>query len=111
MLTEPRHTLSINSCTISQYAALAALTGPQACVDTMRDQYRVRRDVMLAWLDADARFRVGGSALGPGWSGKEVNVGLGQDWKQWHFDYAYTYPLRVSALGGMHRFSLKHNWR
>ena len=60
---------------------------------------------------ADARFRVGGSALGPGWSGKEVNVGLGQDWKQWHFDYAYTYPLRVSALGGMHRFSLKHNWR
>lgn len=60
---------------------------------------------------ADARFRVGGSAFGPDWSGEQVNVGIGQDWKQWHFDYAYTYPLQLSALGGMHRFSLKHNWR
>ena len=47
-----------HATSITQRAALAALTGPQACVDTMRDQYRVRRDVMLAWLDADARFRV-----------------------------------------------------
>ena len=28
-LVEPRHTLSINTCTVSQHAALAALTGPQ----------------------------------------------------------------------------------
>ena len=52
-----RHSTS-HATSITQRAALAALTGPQACVDTMRDQYRVRRDVMLAWLDADARFRV-----------------------------------------------------
>ena len=47
-----------HATSITQRAALAALTGPQACVDTMRDEYRVRRDVMLEWLDADARFRV-----------------------------------------------------
>ena len=43
---------------IAQRAALAALTGPQACVDTMRDEYRARRDAVLSWFGADARFRV-----------------------------------------------------
>ena len=45
-VTEPRHTLSINTCTISQYAALAALTGPQEPVQQMLDDYAERR----AWL-------------------------------------------------------------
>jgi hypothetical protein len=58
-----------------------------------------------------ARVRVGGVGIGPGWSGKDVSVGIGNDWKRWHFDYACTYPLRVSALGGLHRLSLRHNWR
>lgn len=58
-----------------------------------------------------SRFRIGGSAMGPNWAGEKVNVGIGQDWKKWHFDYAYTYPLRVSSLGGMHRFSLKYYYR
>ena len=46
MLTEPRHTLSINSCTISQHAALAALTGPREPIDAMIRAYAERR----AWL-------------------------------------------------------------
>ena len=46
MLVEPRHTLSINTCTISQYAALAALTGPQEPIDAMINEYAERR----AWL-------------------------------------------------------------
>jgi len=46
MLTEPRHTLSINTCTISQYAALAALAGPQEPIDAMIEEYAERR----AWL-------------------------------------------------------------
>ena len=46
MLTEPRHTLSINACTISQHAALAALTGPQEPIDAMVREYAERR----AWL-------------------------------------------------------------
>ncbi|MDH4065465.1 MAG: pyridoxal phosphate-dependent aminotransferase [Acidobacteriota bacterium] len=45
-VTEPRHTLSINTCTVSQYAALAALAGPQEPVQTMLDNYAARR----AWL-------------------------------------------------------------
>jgi aminotransferase len=45
-VTEPRHTLSINTCTISQHAALAALTGPQEPVQQMLDDYAARR----AWL-------------------------------------------------------------
>jgi aminotransferase len=45
-MTEPRHTLSINTCTISQHAALAALTGPQEPVRAMLAEYAERR----AWL-------------------------------------------------------------
>ena len=47
-----------HATSITQRATLAALTGPQACVETMRDEYRARRDAVLSWLDADARFRV-----------------------------------------------------
>lgn len=47
-----------HATSITQRAALAALTGPQVCVETMRDEYRARRDAVLSWLDADARFRV-----------------------------------------------------
>ena len=39
-------------------SGLGGADRPQACVDAMRDEYRARRDVMLAWLEADARFRV-----------------------------------------------------
>ena len=46
MLTEPRHTLSINTCTVSQFAALAALTGPQDPLQAMIADYAERR----AWL-------------------------------------------------------------
>ena len=46
MLTEPRHTLSINACTMSQHAAVAALTGPQEPIETMLADYAERR----AWL-------------------------------------------------------------
>jgi hypothetical protein len=58
-----------------------------------------------------ARFRMGGSALGPGWTGRELNAGIGHSWKQWHFDYAYTYPLRLSGLGGAHRLSVGYRQR
>lgn len=50
-LTEPRHTLSINTCTISQHAALAALTGPQAPIRAMYDAYAERRAYLMPALD------------------------------------------------------------
>lgn len=52
MLTEPRHTLSINACTISQHAALAALTGPQEPIDAMIEAYAERRAWLMPALDA-----------------------------------------------------------
>jgi len=52
MLTEPRHTLSINTCTISQYAALAALTGPQEPIEAMAEAYAQRRAWLMPALDA-----------------------------------------------------------
>jgi aspartate/methionine/tyrosine aminotransferase len=58
MLTEPRHTLSINSCTISQYAALAALTGPQEPIDAMIAEYAERRAWLMPAL-TDAGFTYG----------------------------------------------------
>jgi aminotransferase len=51
MLIEPRHTLSINAATPSQWAALAALTGPQDDVARMFAAYRERRAYMMKALD------------------------------------------------------------
>ena len=51
MLIEPRHTLSINATTSSQWAALAALTGPQDAVTDMLKAYRDRRAFMMKALD------------------------------------------------------------
>jgi aminotransferase len=51
MLIEPRHTLSINASTPSQWAALAALTGPQDDVIRMLEAYRDRRAYMMQALD------------------------------------------------------------
>ena len=58
MLTEPRHTLSINACTISQHAALAALTGPQEPIEAMIAEYAERRAWLMPALD-DAGFTYG----------------------------------------------------
>jgi aspartate aminotransferase len=46
-----------NVTSISQKAALEAVTGPQAPVGAMLDEYRVRRDALHAWLTADPRLR------------------------------------------------------
>ena len=39
-----------NPCSVAQYAALAALTGPQDCVAAMCDQYEQRRDFFVEAL-------------------------------------------------------------
>lgn len=46
-----------NVASITQKAAVAALTGPQACVTAMLDDYRVRRDKLCEWLGTDSCFR------------------------------------------------------
>jgi aspartate/methionine/tyrosine aminotransferase len=51
-LTEPRHTLSINTCTVSQFAALAALTGPQDEIAAMHAAYAERREYLMEALTA-----------------------------------------------------------
>ncbi|MFT5365774.1 MAG: aspartate aminotransferase [Candidatus Latescibacterota bacterium] len=46
-----------NTCSISQYAALAALNGPQDCVETMRKAFAQRRDQIVQGLNALPGFR------------------------------------------------------
>jgi len=46
-----------NVSSITQKAALAALTGPQTTVRAMLDEYRTRRDHLSEWLSADPRLR------------------------------------------------------
>ncbi len=46
-----------NVTSITQRAALAALTGPQDEVATMRDRYRERRDAIHAWVTAHPGIR------------------------------------------------------
>jgi len=63
-LTEPRHTLSINTCTISQHAALAALTGPQDDMAAMYAAYAERRDYLMGALrDAGLTYGAPGGAF------------------------------------------------
>jgi aspartate aminotransferase len=45
-----------NVSSITQKAALAALTGPQDSVTTMLNAYRERRDSVHQWLTSDPRF-------------------------------------------------------
>lgn len=45
-----------NVSSVTQKAALAALTGPQDSVAAMLDEYRRRRDAVHAWLTEDPRF-------------------------------------------------------
>jgi aspartate aminotransferase len=47
-----------NVCSITQKAAAAALSGPQACVTAMLDEYRQRRDQLCEWLALEPRLRV-----------------------------------------------------
>jgi aspartate aminotransferase len=46
-----------NVTSITQKAAVAALTGSQAPVTAMLDEYRTRRDALHGWLTADSRLR------------------------------------------------------
>jgi aspartate aminotransferase len=46
-----------NVASITQMAALAAITGSQAPVREMLDEYRKRRDRLYEWLTADPRIR------------------------------------------------------
>jgi aspartate/methionine/tyrosine aminotransferase len=63
-LTEPRHTLSINTCTISQHAALAALIGPQDEMEATFVAYAERRDyLMTALSDAGLSYGAPGGAF------------------------------------------------
>ncbi|GCE26449.1 aspartate aminotransferase [Dictyobacter alpinus] len=45
-----------NISTPIQRAALAALTGPQDCIEVMRESYRRRRDLVVAQLKAAGRY-------------------------------------------------------
>ncbi len=51
---QSHETSNVNS--IAQKAAVAALTGPQQCVDDMRDVYKKRRDQVIEWLTEEPRL-------------------------------------------------------
>lgn len=46
-----------NTCSISQYAAMAALNGPQDCVENMRVAFAKRRDLFIQGLNAIPGFQ------------------------------------------------------
>ncbi len=49
-LAEVNHAFAISTAAVSQHAALAALKGPQDCVEEMRQTYDARRKVLCAGL-------------------------------------------------------------
>lgn len=51
-MSEINHAFAISVAAVSQHAALAALQGPQECVEQMRQIYDERRRAMLRSLDA-----------------------------------------------------------
>jgi len=54
-----------NPCSVSQHAAVAALTGPQGCVEEMRGEFAKRREFVLERLGSipDVSFAVPGGAF------------------------------------------------
>jgi len=50
-MSEIHHAFAISTAAVSQHAALAALEGPQDCVEEMRQDYDRRRRVILEGLD------------------------------------------------------------
>ena len=46
-----------SASSVSQRAGIAALTGSQACVTAMRDEYRTRRDTLVRWLSREPRIK------------------------------------------------------
>ena len=50
-LAEINHAFAISTAAVSQHAALAALNGPQDCVEEMRQTYDARRRALCAGLD------------------------------------------------------------
>lgn len=75
-----------------------------------RTEFRLGYETRTVSLNG-ARFRMGGAAGGAGFDDRALNVGLGHNYKQWHFDYAYSYPLHLSGYGGVHRFSIGYRQR
>ena len=50
-MSEVNHAFAISTAAVSQYAALAAMTGPQDCVEDMRQTYNSRRAAICEGLD------------------------------------------------------------
>lgn len=50
-MTEVHSQLVLCTCSIVQYTSLAALTGPQDCVEEMRKEYEERRDIIAGGLN------------------------------------------------------------
>ena len=46
-----------NCSSITQHAAVAALTGPQTCVTDMLAEYKNRRDQVLSWMAMEPRIK------------------------------------------------------
>ena len=95
-------------------AASISMAGKELLVDLKRrdgrNELRAGYETRTVSLNG-ARFRVGGTALGSNLTSGELNVGLGHDWKDWDFDYAYSYPLQVTGMRGIHRFSVGYRRR
>lgn len=71
-----------------------------------RLQLRVGYESLLP-NTAGMRLRFGGSAFASDWQGGELSAGVGHRWREWSFDFSYTYPLGPDgAFGGVHRLSL-----
>lgn len=51
-LAEIHHAFAISTSAVGQHAAMAALTGPQECVEEIRQTFDARRKVLCAGLDA-----------------------------------------------------------
>lgn len=110
-MAEIHHGLAICAPAVSQHAALAALSGPQDCVEAARKEYDARRNVMMAALDRmglgyarpNGAFYVYANVASTGISASEFCVRLLQEGKVMMFpgslfgDHCDDY-VRISLL-------------
>ncbi|MEE2659870.1 MAG: hypothetical protein VX733_15285 [Candidatus Latescibacterota bacterium] len=92
--------------------AMTATSGPHtvlADVDRRRGRSEIRVGLETrGYYTPGLTARLGASAVSAGWQGKELNAGFGYRWASLQFDYAYSYPIELSGLGGVHRMGFTY---
>ncbi|MDZ7615399.1 MAG: aminotransferase class I/II-fold pyridoxal phosphate-dependent enzyme, partial [Patescibacteria group bacterium] len=89
-----------NPCSISQYAAIAAINGPQACVDEMLEQFTKRRQYVFERIEGIPGLSCAEMA-GAFYAFINIREHLGRDYGSARVDNSSQWCLELLAQRGV----------